>query len=230
VNSNASTKEIKAAFYQLSKKFHPDMNPDDVHAATKFNRISDAYDILNDPITRREYDNQLLSKVVTPDPFVTYAQRARTHRSSAWKSSSTSTNANRGFQGNDNGFSNSRSTNYGTSDKSQYEGAFGGYRGPSSEDFDEFDRTYYSDFKSWQQMKTEAAEEEEDDDENKRREKANPPTLSKLVLHSLWFSFGLGAYWTLKLLQEMHFQQHTEEFSSRLVTVSKSSRRSSSKF
>src|SRR5262249_32644993 len=72
VNQNASTKEIKSAFYKLSKKHHPDVNPDDINAANKFSHISNAYDILGDPIKRRDYDNELLSQTSSSDPYVTY--------------------------------------------------------------------------------------------------------------------------------------------------------------
>jgi curved DNA-binding protein CbpA len=86
VNSNASAKEIKTAFYRLSIKYHPDVNPDDKNAASKFNIISNAYEILNDPIKRREYDYELLSKKPISDPYVTYGGYAQRARASAWQS------------------------------------------------------------------------------------------------------------------------------------------------
>jgi len=72
ITSNASTKEIKTAFYKLSKKHHPDVNPDDANAVHKFSIISNAYDILGDPVKRRDYDNELLSRTPNSDPYVTY--------------------------------------------------------------------------------------------------------------------------------------------------------------
>lgn len=53
VNSNASTKEIKAAYKALAKEHHPDKggNPE------KFKEIAEAYRILGDEVLREKYDN-----------------------------------------------------------------------------------------------------------------------------------------------------------------------------
>ncbi|OHT03394.1 DnaJ subfamily A member 2 [Tritrichomonas foetus] len=55
VPTNASDREIKRAFQQKAREFHPDKNPDP-NATEKFQEISAAYDILKDPNKRREYD------------------------------------------------------------------------------------------------------------------------------------------------------------------------------
>ena len=44
VAPDASDEEIKKAYRDLAKKYHPDMNPGDAHAAEKMNEINDAYD------------------------------------------------------------------------------------------------------------------------------------------------------------------------------------------
>jgi len=44
VAPDASDEEIKKAYRDLAKKYHPDMNPGDARAAEKMNEINDAYD------------------------------------------------------------------------------------------------------------------------------------------------------------------------------------------
>ncbi|XP_035911908.1 protein tumorous imaginal discs, mitochondrial isoform X1 [Anopheles stephensi] len=56
VTKNASPKEIKKAYYQLAKKYHPDTNKDDPNAGKKFQEVSEAYEVLSDETKRREYD------------------------------------------------------------------------------------------------------------------------------------------------------------------------------
>lgn len=56
VSKNSSTKEIKKAYYQLAKKYHPDTNKDDPNASKKFQEVSEAYEILSDDTKRKEYD------------------------------------------------------------------------------------------------------------------------------------------------------------------------------
>jgi DnaJ-related protein SCJ1 len=56
VDKNADEKEIRNAYRQLSKKYHPDKNPGDESAQHKFMEISNAYDILMDSEKRQIYD------------------------------------------------------------------------------------------------------------------------------------------------------------------------------
>ena len=56
ISKTASDKEIKSAYYQEAKKCHPDLNPNDSKAATKFKRLAAAYELLSDPIKRKKYD------------------------------------------------------------------------------------------------------------------------------------------------------------------------------
>jgi DnaJ-class molecular chaperone len=52
----ASAKEIKQAFRRLARKHHPDVNPGDKGAETKFKELNEAYEVLGDPAKRRKYD------------------------------------------------------------------------------------------------------------------------------------------------------------------------------
>ncbi|KAK3755697.1 hypothetical protein QZH41_008940, partial [Actinostola sp. cb2023] len=56
VSPNADQKEIKKAYFELAKKYHPDTNKDK-NGAQKFQEISEAYEILSDDGKRRAYDS-----------------------------------------------------------------------------------------------------------------------------------------------------------------------------
>ena len=57
VAKNANQKDIKKAYYQLAKKYHPDTNKDDPTAMRKFQEVSEAYEVLSDDEKRANYDN-----------------------------------------------------------------------------------------------------------------------------------------------------------------------------
>lgn len=57
VPKSASEKEIKQAFRKLARKHHPDVNPSDRAAETKFKDINEAYEVLGDPAKRKKYDD-----------------------------------------------------------------------------------------------------------------------------------------------------------------------------
>lgn len=56
VSKTASDDEIKKAYRNLAKKYHPDANPDNKDAEMKFNEIGEAYSVLNDSTKRQQYD------------------------------------------------------------------------------------------------------------------------------------------------------------------------------
>ncbi|CAJ1054138.1 dnaJ homolog subfamily A member 3%2C mitochondrial-like [Xyrichtys novacula] len=56
VARTASQKDIKKAYYQLAKKYHPDTNPDDPDAKEKFAKLAEAYEVLSDEVKRTQYN------------------------------------------------------------------------------------------------------------------------------------------------------------------------------
>lgn len=56
IGKTATDDEIKKAYRQLAKKYHPDMNPGDTTAEAKFKEASEAYAVLSDADKRRQYD------------------------------------------------------------------------------------------------------------------------------------------------------------------------------
>lgn len=56
LSRGASAKEIKKAYYELAKKYHPDTNKNDPNSAKKFQEVSEAYQVLSDDSKRKQYD------------------------------------------------------------------------------------------------------------------------------------------------------------------------------
>jgi len=56
VTKSSTGKEIKQAFRKLARKHHPDVNPGDKVAESKFKEINEAYEVLGDPAKRKKYD------------------------------------------------------------------------------------------------------------------------------------------------------------------------------
>lgn len=74
VNSSATKKEIKIAYYDKSKQYHPDLN-DSEDAAIKFQELNVAYEILSNDEARKEYD---ISRGIIPK----HAEIGNIHNSS----------------------------------------------------------------------------------------------------------------------------------------------------
>jgi molecular chaperone DnaJ len=56
VARDASPEDVKSSFRRLAREHHPDANPGDPAAESRFRRIAEAYEVLSDPDRRRSYD------------------------------------------------------------------------------------------------------------------------------------------------------------------------------
>lgn len=56
VPRTAPFEQVRAAYRDLAQRFHPDLHPGDPLAEDRFKRISTAYKVLADPLSRAAYD------------------------------------------------------------------------------------------------------------------------------------------------------------------------------
>lgn len=56
IQKGASESEIKKAYRQMAKKYHPDNNPGDKSAEEKMKEVNEAYEVLSDADKRSNYD------------------------------------------------------------------------------------------------------------------------------------------------------------------------------
>ena len=72
VPPGATTAQIKKAYRKLARRHHPDTNPGDPGAATRFKTITEAYEVLADPARRKAYDAArppvTATTITTPEP------------------------------------------------------------------------------------------------------------------------------------------------------------------
>lgn len=61
VHPDASTEEVKRAFFSKSKELHPDRDPGNPALHSRFVELSEAYQVLSREQSRRNYDQQLRS-------------------------------------------------------------------------------------------------------------------------------------------------------------------------
>ncbi len=70
VSRDATAEEIKKSYRRLARESHPDANPDDPAAETRFKELSAAYEVLCDPGKRERYDRfGNVEGVDLSDPF-----------------------------------------------------------------------------------------------------------------------------------------------------------------
>ncbi|GFT57187.1 dnaJ subfamily B member 12 [Nephila pilipes] len=62
IDSTASQKDIKSAYYKLSVKFHPDKNDGSKESIEKFREITEAYEVLGNPERKKAYDEDFRTR------------------------------------------------------------------------------------------------------------------------------------------------------------------------
>ena len=82
VEKTATADEIKTAFRQLARKWHPDKSTDP-EAKEKFQAINEAYQVLSDPKKRAEYDNPTPQHQGSPFDFLNEIFRRHSGHSNA---------------------------------------------------------------------------------------------------------------------------------------------------
>ena len=75
VSPNCDSNELKSAFRKEARKWHPDLNKNDVNAEERFKLINEAYAILSDPKKRKEWE-KLNNKIqdIFENRFPTYEE------------------------------------------------------------------------------------------------------------------------------------------------------------
>src|SRR5438105_12295096 len=56
VARDASEADIKKAFRKLAREYHPDVAKNKKQAEEKFKELTEAYEVLGDPVKRKKYD------------------------------------------------------------------------------------------------------------------------------------------------------------------------------
>ena len=70
VSPDASDEEIKKAYRELTKKYHPDLNPGDEHAAQMMNDVNTAYDMIKSgAVQTQAADGTQYQQYQYADPF-----------------------------------------------------------------------------------------------------------------------------------------------------------------
>ncbi len=75
VSPECDSDELKSAFRKEARKWHPDLNKNDVNAEERFKLINEAYAILSDPKKRKEWEKQIKKRQdIFENRFPTYEE------------------------------------------------------------------------------------------------------------------------------------------------------------
>lgn len=68
LDRRCSAEQIRAAYRQLARRFHPDLNPGSAEAHERSQELNAAYEVLGDPVRRAAYDRELQQQGAAPAP------------------------------------------------------------------------------------------------------------------------------------------------------------------
>ena len=75
VSPECDSSELKAAFRKEARKWHPDLNKNDVNAEERFKLINEAYEVLSDPIKRIAWEKKKNKDIdIFENRFPTYEE------------------------------------------------------------------------------------------------------------------------------------------------------------
>jgi len=83
ISRSATDKEIKAAYRHLARQYHPDVNPGNKSAESRFKEINEAHEVLSDPEKRKKYD-QYGDQWQYADQMAEAARRQQQAGASGW--------------------------------------------------------------------------------------------------------------------------------------------------
>ncbi|KAJ8771534.1 hypothetical protein K2173_026711 [Erythroxylum novogranatense] len=70
VDYDATEDDIRSNYIRLALKWHPDKQKDQDNATSRFQEINEAYQVLSDPVRRREYDDNGMLYIYDHDLIV----------------------------------------------------------------------------------------------------------------------------------------------------------------
>ena len=83
--SRVSIEEIKVAYRQAAKKYHPDLNVGDQLAEEKIKDINEAYRVLSTPASKRKYDKIWNSKFAKGEKFTVRGKKKYNSKYVFWR-------------------------------------------------------------------------------------------------------------------------------------------------
>src|SRR5689334_24534968 len=86
VSRHAPQEVIRAAYKALSQKYHPDKNPGDEKAARIMAIVNTAYNILSDPVRRKEHDEWIAAEEWEVEWLESSGEEAPRTRGENWES------------------------------------------------------------------------------------------------------------------------------------------------